>query len=125
MDGFKVGLHAHGRAGHSGFVAQLVGDHAFERGDVRMSFAPGYAIAVQIEAHRGIAYVSRTEAKRLIEDNAFERIDRQVNSRDDQIQSDAQMAQRVAQTPYAHKRAATLLDVQRRGSDEAQSQYQV
>ena len=88
-----------------------------------MSFAPGYAIAVQVEAHRCIARVPRAQG--LVEKNAFERIDRQVNLRDDQIQSDAEMAQRVAQTPYSHKRAAALLDVQRRGSDEAQSQYQV
>ena len=90
-----------------------------------MSFASGNAIAVQVEAHRNVARFERVGAEGLVKENALERIDRQVNTRDEKIQCDAQAAERVAQTLYAHERAAALPDVQRRRCDEAQSQYKV
>ena len=88
-----------------------------------MSFAPRDMIAIQVEAHRGVACVPRAQG--LVEENTFQGVDGQMNSRDEKFQCDPQLAERVAQTLYAHERAAALLDVERRRSDEPQSQYKV
>jgi len=45
-------LHGHGEARQPGFEADLVGNDALERGDVRR--AAGDAIAIHIEAHRQV-----------------------------------------------------------------------
>ena len=78
---FAGGLDAHGGVGESGLKTHLVGDDAFDGGDVECCGAAGESVAIHVETDRYVRRRQVAEAERLIEDQPLQGVDGKLKRR--------------------------------------------
>ena len=110
-------LYGHSEARQPGFEADLVGNDAFQRGDVRR--AAGDPIAIHIEADGKIEVRRGTKAP--VEPEALQCVHGQPDARGRELDGVAQAFERLCQDVNPDVGAAAALDIERRGSEESDS----
>ena len=119
VEALAASLHAHGETGESRFEAHFIGDYAFERGDVIRR--GGDAIAIHVETDGEI--VGRGGAQGAIEEQPLERVNGQAHAGSFEIHLVPEGLEGARQYVNSDVGAAAAANIERSGSEEANSQW--
>jgi hypothetical protein len=115
-------LDAHARPGSPALEPHFVGNHALDRSDMQTAGSARQAVTVHVETHHNVEAAEIPPAQAFVKPQPFERVYRPAQARRDELHLAAQGLERPGQGRNPVERAAASHHVQRRRSDERQSQ---